>query len=548
LLLSLLQPLAQTGFQTALAGLSVAQAGDRYTDEQLRLSLVWLNAWGVSRLSHINDQPIEPWGVILDTARRPDGDTMDKYLNAVIQQDEVSDEALSGDALPGQVRPGGLIETAQLNSLVGWAQAGLLKDAVWSYDGHVIEYTGQANIGKTKHGTKEKSVKAIKRFTLYNGIAAYNAYFPASETFAGALCRMVTKANEVLPPVYRIRKLAFDREGWDADLLQWLETEQNIVPLTWIKATAPNRRLLADVPQSEFVPLEGEITIGKDEESVHVAQVADTQVIFPDLGQRRVVVLETKAGTRIGLYTAALPPGETTLNDERAMTTVGLLNAMRFKQRIENGFKTEKNEMGSDAIPTHKVHDVLQTEPYDVQQAERSLANAEKRLLKYTDQDEHHQHLFDEGQVNKHEFNILRNRTQRLRNKTEREIGKLKAELDSVEVDQDGQALRSYTSQVLDVRKLTLLNLFKTHALVALHILAQQLALAGAGPVRLRREFLSFGDRVEFDHQRRIMTVYAQRFPRGRTQRAYERLCALLNDLPVTLERDGTSYRVLFSW
>jgi len=548
LLLSLLQPLEQTGFQTVLADLGVAQPGDRYTDAQLRLSLVLLNVWGVLRMAHINDQPIESWGVILDASRRPDGDTLDKYLNAIIQQDQAEAEMPSGAVLPGQARPGGLIETAQLKSLVGWAQAGRLKDEVWDFDGHIIEYTGQADIGKTKHGTKEKSVKAVKRFTLYNGMAAYSLYVPASVTFAEALRHMLTQANAVLPPACRIRKLAFDREGWDADLLHWLEREQDMIPLTWVKATAPNRQLLDEVPPSEFVPMEGEISVGKDEACVQVARIADTQVTFPDLGQRRVLVLETKAGTRIGLYTTARRPGEATLDDERAMTTVGLLNAMRFKQRIENGFKVEKHEMDSDAIPTHTVHDVLQTEPYDVQQAQRSLAHAEKRLHKYADQDEQHQHLLIEGQLDTHEFNILRQRTQRLRKQTEREIDKLKAELDSLEVDQDGQAVRSYTTQVLDVRKLTLLNLFKTHALVALCLLAQHLGLAGAGPTRLRREFLPFGDRVELDHPRRIATVYAQRFPRRQTQQAYERLCASLNDLPVTFKRNGTSYRVLFSW
>jgi hypothetical protein len=187
LLLSLLQPLEQTGFQTVLADLGVAQPGDRYTDEQLRLSLVLLNAWGVPCMAHINDQPIESWGVILEAARRPDGDTLDKHLTAVIQQDEAEAEMPSEAVVPGQVRPGGLIETAQLKSLVGWAQAGLLRDGVWDFDGHVIEYTGQADIGKTKHGTQEKSVKAVKRFTLYNSIAAYSVYVPASVTCAEAM-------------------------------------------------------------------------------------------------------------------------------------------------------------------------------------------------------------------------------------------------------------------------------------------------------------------------------------------------------------------------
>ena len=290
------------------------------------------------------------------------------------------------------------------------------------------------------------------------------------------------------------------------------------------------------------------MTVGKDEQETRVVQIADTQVTFPDLGSRRVVVLETEAKTRLGIYTTALHAKDAALDNERAMTTPRLIDTMRFKQRIENDFKVETNEMNSDAIPTHKVHEVQQTEAYDAPQARRQLANAEKRLPKYAAQEEQHQRLLDEEHIDKHEFNVLNTRTQRLRRQTKHQIKRLKTELDSVKMNAEGQTVRSYTTHVLDMRKLTLLNLFKAHTLVVLHILAQQLGLDGAGPARLRRQFLPFGDRVEFDHVRRIVTVYAQRFPRAQTQQAYERLCALQRDLPVTLERNGISYRVRFSW
>ncbi|MGB3218699.1 MAG: hypothetical protein WBD79_14975 [Anaerolineae bacterium] len=56
------------------------------------------------------------------------------------------------------------------------------------------------------------------------------------------------------------------------------------------------------------------------------------------------------------------------------------------------------------------------------------------------------------------------------------------------------------------------------------------------------------GDRLEFDHVNHILTVFAKPFPRARTQRAYEWLCAQLNNRPVTFIRDGAAYRVRFSW
>jgi len=100
-------------------------------------------------------------------------------------------------------------------------------------------------LNKTKHGTKQCSVKAIKRYTLQNGLCSLNEYFPAHITFADALCILVTKANNCLPEAHKIRQLAFDREGWDAELLNWLQ-KQSIVPLTWVKKTTSNVQSLSE--------------------------------------------------------------------------------------------------------------------------------------------------------------------------------------------------------------------------------------------------------------------------------------------------------------
>ena len=139
--------------------------------------------------------------------------------------------------------------------------------------------------------------------------------------------------------------------------------------------------------------------------------------------------------------------------------------------------------------------------------------------------------MVDSGEIDQHEFKTLTARTTRLQNKTQRLKDRLAQDMAQVKTDAvTGQATIERVTQVLDVRKLTLLNLFKDHAFVCLHLLAHLLGLDGAGPERLRREFFAYGDRIEFDHTRCIMTVFAGRFPRARTQQAYERLCAQLND------------------
>lgn len=554
MLLTLLNGLACSGYQSALSELCVRAEAAPYSDEQMPLALVLLSAWGVPRLSYINDQPVESWGLPLDSRRRPDADTLDHYLQALIELDEVDSPTSAAERL-GQIRPDGLIDRAQQASLQGWVAAGLLAGEVWYFDDHVVQYTGQAALGKTKHGTKHLSVKAVTRYTLHNGLCSLSEYFPLPVSYAEAMRHLVTKANACLPPADRIRKLAFDRAGWDAALLTWLHDEQQIIPITWVKRTSANVKLLGAVSDEEFVALERPAPIGKDGQH-QVVRVADTSLAFPHLGYQRVVILETQASKRIGIYTTALHPRQAALDDQRAMTTIGLIDAMRFKQRIENSFKLDKHEMESDAIPTHKTYTATRVEKYDLAQAQRDLSNAERRREKYTVQEEQQQQLSQNEPLNQHQLKLLNQRTQRLRQKAERQIETLSEQLAQVQRDRTGQTVLTTTTQVLDARKLTLLNLFKSHARVALKLLAGRLGLQEAGPNRLRRAFLAFGDRVEFDHDKQIATVYARPFPRAQTQQAarlsspqaYERLCYVLADVPIMLTRNGVSYRVLFSW
>ncbi len=525
-------------------------------DRALQTSLIFLSAAGVLRLSHVNDQPIASWGTVLNTPRRPDADTLDQYLRVLQTQDarSVPHDDATGQPCKcppdpvGQVCPEGLIAQAQSQALTEWAQAGLFQDPVWYFDGHTIEYTGQARIGKTLHGTKHISVKAVDEYCLFNHIPGLTCYFPTSVSYEQALRQMLTQAQSALPPDRRIHKLAFDKEGWNAGLLEWL-VAQNIIPLTWVKDTSTNRALLTRLDPQVFVDLDDGVTVGKSDHEHRVVRVADVDVAFPDLGTRRVVVLETDTGTRLGIFTTALRPIDAPLDDERVMPTLAVLNTMHHKQRIENSFKVRRHEMDTDALPTHQVHEVVKTAPYDLDKAQAQAVRADKRLAHYQADQARHAELLDSGEIDQREFKTLTARTTRLQTKTQNLQDRLAQDLARVKTDAaTGQAVIERTVEVLDVRKLALLNLFKDHALVVLHLLAHLLGLDGAGPERLRREFFAHGDRIEFDPARGVMTVYAKPFPRARTQLAYEQLCAQLNERPVTFVRDGCTYRVRFSW
>jgi len=229
------------------------------------------------------------------------------------------------------------------------------------------------------------------------------------------------------------------------------------------------------------------------------------------------------------------------------MTATELIDTMRFKQRVENQFKVEKHEMGSDVLPTHTIYQTNVIQAYDLLEKQKQLDNASKRLQKYTTQQQQQQELYNSKQLDKHQLNFLNKRTQRLQQQTQQEIETITMEMDRVQLDVNGNTVLFEPTEVLDVRKFNLFNLFKLHAWVALKILASSLRLDEANPERLRRSFLTFGTYVEFDHEQRVATVYASSIPRHQTRQAYQQLCELSQNEPITLTRKGIKYQVRFS-
>jgi hypothetical protein len=345
-----------------------------------------------------------------------------------------------------------------------------------------------------------------------------------------------------------VRIVAFDKEGYDAILLRWFDQE-GVIPVTWLKATAPNRKALAAIPEEAFIDLPEPLTVGKADREHQVVRLAETSVDIPDHRPVRTVVLETDPGGRFGILPQALQPGEGALDDWRVMTTLAVLEAMRLKQQAENYYKVQRYELAGDAIPTHQVHTVTLTEEYDLNRGRSLLRRAQRQVVQYEANREGYRAALEARELSKREYDTLYPRAARLHAPSLARVAQRTAELEQVTVDgATGRAERAYPVKRLDVRKMTRLNLYKAHAYVTMKLLAEERGLDGMGPERLRREVLAFGDRVEIDPVRRVMTVYAGRIPRARVRWAYEWLCYQLADRPVTFSRDGVPYRLEFSW
>lgn len=301
--------LERTGFFTAFSDLKVVAEEAVYSDEIFHLCLFWAQVWGVKRLSHLNDHPAEEWALPLDAPRRPDYDTVQGYLTEVLARDGFLDAKH-----PDQVREGGLIDTGQVETLKQWAAAGLFRGRVWYLDGHTVEYTGDESIGRTRHGTKHTSVRGVVEYCLFNWAPALSTYQPAESKLNQVIPELVTKANHHLPPDCQVRIIAFDKEGYDATLLNWCDQEA-VIPVTWLKATAPNRQALAAMPEETFIELPEPLTMGKAHREYQVVRLAETTMDIPGHRPVRTVVLETDQGRRFAILTHALRPGEGALDD-----------------------------------------------------------------------------------------------------------------------------------------------------------------------------------------------------------------------------------------
>jgi len=479
-----------TGFFIAFSGLRVVADEAVYSDETFHLCLLWAQVWGVKRLSHLNDHPAEEWALPLDAPRRPDYDTMQGYLAEVLARDGSQDTEH-----PDQVWEGGLIDTAQVETLKQWAAAGLFRGWIWYLDSHTVEYTGHASIGRTRHGTKHTSVRGVVEYCLFNWAPALSTYRPAGSKLHQVIPELVTKANRHLPADCQVRILAFDKEGYDATLLNWFDQE-GMIPITWLKATTPNLRALAAVPEEEFIDLPEPLIVGKAGKEHQVVRLAETILDIPDHRPVRTVVLETDQGRRFGIITHAWQPEEGDLHDWRVMTTVAVLEAMRLKQQAENYYKVKRHELAGDAIPTHQVHTVTLAEEYDLNKGRSLLRRAQRQVVEYEAVMERYRAALEIGELSKQEYHTLHQRAARLHAQNLARVAERTVELKQVAVDAaTGRAQRTYQVKRLDVRKITLLNLYEAHAYVILKLLAEEMGLDGMGPERLRREVLAFGNR-----------------------------------------------------
>lgn len=185
--------LEMLGFQETVEGVGF-EALARYTGQSLAYCFLFMQAFGIYRNSYLNSQDQESLGVIMGAACRPDQDT-----------------TWNLDLLEETGRKGGppefMVEACR-HDTNGW----LHRDPgrVWYIDGHVVESFTQAAISKKRDGTKNKSVKAVEKYSLRSGQMELSLYTDETR-MVEVIKQLVEVGDQTFPE--EVEVVAFDKGG-----------------------------------------------------------------------------------------------------------------------------------------------------------------------------------------------------------------------------------------------------------------------------------------------------------------------------------------------
>ena len=239
----------------------------------------------------------------------------------------------------------GIIDFFQKKALAG--RSGLInrKDLELCYgDTHVTEVYVNKRIPMARHGTKLKQVKAINIHYLIGsdtGTPISKIYAAGNKRLHWSIPRLVKKAEEGLKR--KIGIICFDKGGIS------LKTFKSLIKsgkafLCWGKRSEYMKKQIKRLKPHRFRwTRKKEIRQGgkliKTEE-----RIADTTTRVKGLGKVRTIVVELpeiEGGERLWMHTNL---------SRRSYGSIEIREMMRFKQRVENYFKSRKNKAALDCF------------------------------------------------------------------------------------------------------------------------------------------------------------------------------------------------------
>ena len=332
------------GFYEAVPLLDVTGESPRYS-HLLRCHTVALAlSAGKRRLHHTGELVDDEFARVLSEPNYPRSSTLHTYFDAIVARDAAEQRAgkAAGDRVVGRF-------VRQSQHLLGHRAGKGVGKAIY-VDPHVIAVGTGKPVGKTKHGTKERLVKALVKVRIVSAQRrpVGTIMGPADWSLPQNLGAAVDLASWATGETVEL--VAVDRGGLSQEVLDQFEKRETGL-LVWSDDTATMREGLAAVPRSAFRDGEYRKVRREDGRTVQrlFTRLADVpEMVINQRGYRcRTIVVERVSdGHRCGIHVVGKPT--------EAMTPLAIVTFLRHKQWVEEDIQ-QGIAWGSDAFCGGKV-------------------------------------------------------------------------------------------------------------------------------------------------------------------------------------------------
>ena len=284
------------------------------------IALVILSIIGKKRVSKVENIKDHGIAVISGFSKLPSKSYFHEFLNTI---------TVSG------------AEKFEIANAKAFKKFGLFKGKIVNMDSHIIAYFGNVRIGKTKHATRNISMRSIMAFFVQDQETS-NPVFARME-----YPRKGLKPENITVPILEItkdilpdlEKVVFDKWFSVGSLLEYLDKKMNLKYVTLIKLFNNRIEEMKSIPKKKFKPLVG----------------TDRLIAFKD------TTLRNYSGSTKLIVVKFIENGEEKyygyLTNDYLSSEEIIVEEKSWRWRIENFFK-ECDFLGLDALPSIELNKI----------------------------------------------------------------------------------------------------------------------------------------------------------------------------------------------
>ena len=232
-------------------------------------------------------------------------------------------------------------ENFEITSAKAFNKFGLFKGKIVNLDANIISYFGDMKIGKTKHGTRNISMRSIMAFVVQDQETGNPVFVRVKYPRKGLKPKNLTVpmleiTKDILP---NLEKVVFDKWFSVGSLLDHLDKTMNLKFVTLIKLHQNRIEEMKSIPKDEFKPL----------------VESDRKIAFKD------TTLRNYTGNTKLIVVNFVDDGEEKycgyLTNDYESTEERIIEEKSWRWRIENYFK-ECDFLGLDALPSIELNKI----------------------------------------------------------------------------------------------------------------------------------------------------------------------------------------------